>query len=671
MIDTKNIRCFEQHGFVHQKDASDGNVVGRCPLCGKDDHFYLHVEKKLWDCKRCGASGGFQKLLDELVKIPSSNDVMNKLARNRGVSLDTLRHFDIGYSEYTGAHLIPVYDTKREHVWDLRMYSGKKIISTAGCKVGLFNWPDLAKDYDTIYLCEGEWDAIALWEARTKSKAEPAAIVAVPGAGTFRPEWSVSFAEKRVVVLYDNDLAGEQGSKRVSDILSSVASSIRFIRWPEGTPSGFDIRDLYKKEGAKGTIGFIESHLTDAPKGAEQYIDEKAKPKSLRENVKLDGPGMSADQVYAAYRKWLLLPDTLTLDFLFGAVIANRLPGDPLWGLIVGPPGATKTELLISLTDSPMIATASAMTPQSLVSGFNYSGGADPSMIPQWNGKVVVFKDMTTLLSMNKIQQDEVFSILREAYDGPFKKTFGNGVQRSFHSRFGLIAGVTPIIEMFAETHASMGERFLRFPILAPNTIEEKLALARRAADSKFTEDAMRADLRSVAKEVLSFKFENNVEISHEMTEKLLHAALLLATLRPTIFRDNFSKEITYKPVGEVPTRLTKQFQKILHGVTQFRRLELADDRGYEVIKRIVIGTIPSRMHDVLKPIYKKNKHASYDLEILSQYTKLPSTTTQRLLDGMCALGALDRSSYANSLKTEWHLTEDIKTLLDMSEVYL
>jgi hypothetical protein len=375
--------------------------------------------------------------------------------------------------------------------------------------------------------------------------------------------------------------------------------------------------------------------------------------------------------VYDAYKKWLHLPDTLVLDFIFGAVIANRLPGDPLWGLLVGPSGATKTELLQTLTGAPMIATASTMTPQALISGFNHSGAVDPSMIPKWNGKVVIFKDMTTLLAMNKIHQDEVFSILREAYDGHVEKPFGNGVHRSYDSKFGLIAGVTPIIEMFAEGHTAMGERFLRYPVLVPRTIEGKLELARRAMNNKFNEVEMRSELRDIAKEVLRYKFTDPVEVTHEMDEKILHAAQLLANLRPTISRDNFTKEITYKPFGEMATRLAKQFQKMIYGAAQFRRLTVADDRCYELIKRIVVGTIPSRMNDLLRPMYRRNKHASYDLSALSEYAKLPHTTTQRLLDGLCALNMLERSSYTSSLHTEWKLTEEAIMLLNISEVYL
>lgn len=669
------LRCFQQHGFEQQGEASGGNVYGRCPLCGKDKHFYVKAEDKVWDCKRCGHKGGFQSFLDAAFSASREAvplDAMSRLARDRGLDVKTLEHFNVGYNSFTESFLVPILDISGKKVWDLRLYKNKKLLSTAGCHVGLFNWSSLDSEADVIYICEGEWDGMALYEARTKAKAPNAAIVAVPGAGTFKADWISHFKNRKVRVLYDNDKAGREGSLKIYNVLKTLTDDLTFLQWPEGTGEGFDVRDLYKAEGARKALAFIDEHLGEVPPGAQEdeVLVTDSKQAVARETSKLDGLGVSPERVYETYQKWLHLPDTVVLDFMFGTVIANRLPGDPLWGQLVGPSGATKTELLQSLTGAPMIVTATSLTPHALVSGANFSGGGDPSLLPKWNGKVAIIKDMTVLLSMNPLHREEIFSIFRDAYDGKTEKNFGNGVCRSYEVKFGIIAGVTPIIEIFAEEHTALGERFLRFPVSVPTTMKGKLDLARRAMNNTLSEDQMRLELREVAREVLNFKFPDKVEIPEEMNERILHAAQLLALLRSTIKRDNFTKEITYKPFSEMATRLSKQFRKMLYGVALFRRLDVADERCYEVIKRIVVGTIPSRMNDILRMMYKKDKFKFYDLETLSASTRLPSITTQRLLDGLTVLDVLKRSSYSGNVKTEWGFTKEALMLIETSEVY-
>jgi len=53
------------------------------------------------------------------------------------------------------------------------------------------------------------------------------------------------------------------------------------------------------------------------------------------------------------YRRLLHLPDVAPVLAVLGTVAANRLPGDPVWSLLVGPPSSGKTEIVDSLSPDP------------------------------------------------------------------------------------------------------------------------------------------------------------------------------------------------------------------------------------------------------------------------------------------------------------------------------
>ncbi|GAG25901.1 unnamed protein product, partial [marine sediment metagenome] len=254
---------------------------------------------------------------------------------------------------------------------------------------------------------------------------------------------------------------------------------------------------------------------------------------------KYDGTGISAQKVRTEFKEWLQFPyeNTNVLDVMYGAIIANRLQGDPIWLFIVAPSGGMKTELLLSLYNSPGIYETTSLTPPALISGANFGAGGDPSLIPKLNKKVLIIKDFTTVLNLNAVALDEIFGILRDAYDGHITKHFGNAIIRSYDSKFGIIAGVTPAIEIYTEQHTALGERFLRYKIQTPTGSDYQNDILMRAIDNIGHEDDMRSSLANISKEVLNHEYDNIPEVPDDILKRIIALAQWTGLMRATVIR--------------------------------------------------------------------------------------------------------------------------------------
>lgn len=670
-----SITAFTQHGFFHEGTSGE-QAFGTCPFCSKKRHFYINRNTHNWDCKSCAKKGGYQTFLKYTADIGKENFKGNEaieFSKDRGIKLSTLREAGIGINPANRKIIIPVWDAKKEKIWDVRIYEKTGLKSTSGCKVGLYRWEELAStQVTTIWLCEGEWDGLVIAEVIKELKLDNHVAVAVPGAATFKAEWICMFEGKDVKVLYDHDSAGFEGSKKVHNSLSQVCKSLKYIHWPETCKEGWDVRDQYNEMGRNGRrlFAFLNIIFKDFPPGVESIEEAQFGSDVKIALTKLEGEGLSASAVYEGYRKWLKLPSTDVIDIMFGTVIANRLPGDPLWLFLVAPSGGTKTELIMSLMTSPKMVTTTTITAPALISGANIAGGNDPSLLRIMNERMLLIKDFTTILSMNAMFREEIFGILRDAYDGRIEKRFGNGVYRLYDPcRFGILAGVTPMIELFTEEHTALGERFLRYRLHLSPSWDDQRDILRQAVTNTTHEEQMRAELQELGVATLNHEFKVSPVITDKIIDRVLCLAQWTALMRATIIRDKFTKEVTHKPFSELGTRLAKQFCKLLLGIGMFRRINVVTESEYKIVKDIALGTVPSRMEEILRSIYKHNKSGNWDVKEVAEIINLPQMTVGRIVENLGMLGILQKNRITE-FKMQWALSSNIIDIIERADIY-
>lgn len=103
----------------------------------------------------------------------------------------------------------------------------------------------------TVYLCEGQSDAIALIDAGLENLDDPAApvaVVATPGT-SFPDHWPALFGFRRVVLCGDRDEPGQRAVRKIGETLLPVAESVRRFSWaavPKQASAAKDLRELYQ-----------------------------------------------------------------------------------------------------------------------------------------------------------------------------------------------------------------------------------------------------------------------------------------------------------------------------------------------------------------------------------------------------------------------------------------
>jgi len=144
----------------------------------------------------------------------------------------TIPHFSDGYLKNIKSRSIP----PRE----------KTFRRVPGCPSILFNQDVLKEKPPMVYLCEGELDAVSLWDQGEKN------VVAVTtGAGSFQPEWIDQLkGVAKIILCYDPDEAGQKGAREAARRLGY--DRCFNVVLPDGQDvneyfrTGHDIADFYR-----------------------------------------------------------------------------------------------------------------------------------------------------------------------------------------------------------------------------------------------------------------------------------------------------------------------------------------------------------------------------------------------------------------------------------------
>jgi hypothetical protein len=182
-------------------------------------------------------------------------------------------------------------------------------------------------------------------------------------------------------------------------------------------------------------------------------------------------------------------------------------------------------------------------------------------------------------------------------------------------------------------------------------------------------EDAMRDNLRAIGNECLNYDFDTNITVPQDISSRVLYLAIWTSMMRGTVVRDKYTKDVMHSPIREIGTRLSKQFTKLLIGMTAFHRLDEVTEAQYDIVRKLARGTVPSKLERIVRILYEQGKDAHFTPKELADKVGLPDVLVSRVAENLCMLGMFERHKLS-SLKTDWCLSEDALDIIHNSEVY-
>lgn len=327
-------------------------------------------------------------------------------------------------------------------------------------------------------------------------------------------------------------------------------------------------------------------------------------------------------------------------DFLpavLGTIVANRLDALPVWTIFLGKASSSKSEVLGALDDSLETHVVAKITDKSLASNVNMShksmkGKEEPSLLAKLNGKNLIIRDATTLITIPEDKRRAIFSDLRAAFDGKFESSSGID-EKKFEAKFGCLISATDALERSRTMDAELGERFLTFRL---NNEDEELVWAKISANMKLGEKKIKSELGAAA-----VKFLNSCPTPEEILfhPDIMTLAKAIAHGRTHVHRDRYNKQvIDVVEVSEAPFRVGKQLAAFYTGLVTVTG---SSKRAMNIVRKIARDSIKPVMrarviHSILNGLDTQKK--------ISSHLGVPDRTISYVVGDLGRIGIIKKS---------------------------
>lgn len=369
----------------------------------------------------------------------------------------------------------------------------------------------------------------------------------------------------------------------------------------------------------------------------DQSIEEQQKAAARRAELELLVP-ISYDEMMQVFHKWMLIADPYLIKFCLSCYCANELSQRAVWAIIIGPSGGGKTEVLNSLLPLKKIFPLSTITTQTFLSGMPST--RDQSLLPKITNHMILIKDYTVILSMQKDAQAELQGQFRDIHDGAMTKVFGNGKSRDWSGKVSMLAACTEMYDSHQQRYAALGERFVNYRPIMPDRHEvARRSLANSAKQQDMTRELQNA-VYAFIKGIDFTQYLTLPELPTEAQNELIDLAEFVTKSRSAVIRDfGMKKEILFVPTPEMPTRILQQVALVGQGAMILNSGALKEeDMG--MMYKVMLDSIPRTNVMVIKEMARSDAQTSREIADALGY---PTPTISTYLENLAMLNVCSR----------------------------
>lgn len=639
------------------------NHKSDCPLCLKEEHFFVNDKTGQFNCKKCGETGNVYSFMTKFHAMSLSNvtdEDYEELSSLRGISAETFKLAKLG-KDHNGTWIVPYRSHEGDNLCSIGRFNPDasndklkfRIFKASELPLSLYRFNEKVKKGAPSLISEGEWDIWAVVSAyRSAKKSNGYNLYGSPG-NNWNEKWNKDFKGQDVIFIPDNDDGGLKFRESIAK--KAKGFSYSFANWnvvDDYFPDGFegkDPRDILNATKVKAEVlpiyldmiteATLETESADKEETSAAYsidvdsIEPLPSRKKFRENV-----------LRAMYTNDSILK---CIDIVMAAALCVNLPGEPVWIFLSGEASSGKTFLIESFGgENKYFDYASKLTHTSLVSGWKPTGSDEESSgLPKFNRKTLFIKDMTVILDMDKGAQQQLWAMFRDIYDGYIKIPFGNGkVFKATGIKIGCIAGVTHAIQ--ARNDSEMGERFLKLDYLGRDKSEfcedEHMDKAWESMDKKKeNKELMVQTILGYYKHLAeNFKPEELLEVPPEIKEKLRSLAKLVVRLSTKVTKDRH-EGMVYRPKSAIATRLFLTFGQLIRVLAYVRQEKTITNETFECVKKLAFDTCNEFNFQVVDYIHHKG--SAKRGEMITDL-RIPSTRMHQILTDFEALSIVNRT---------------------------
>lgn len=434
------------------------------------------------------------------------------------------------------------------------------------------------------------------------------------------------------------------------------------------------IRAAHDRDGATAAARALPAVVLDdvsqaTARDEDEPTEQKPEPEPSVEDEPEAPPAGSPAALLADFLKqmktYVHLTDHGHVIFALAVAVSSDLDGEPLWGMLVGPPSGGKSEAVKAL-DEIADEHVDDITGPALLSwmpGKNPKPAGILTRIP--SRAFVTISDFSTVLATSdRGGRDTLFALLRRAYDGHVVREVGNSPRPlTWTGRLTLLAAVTPAIDNFSSHTDALGPRWLYCRLPETDNDHKKATVRKRRKIEGLAEKQAEARRRASTLVHAARRAVPDVELDDEMYDQLEDAAMLTCLGRAAVPRNAYGRrEIDGIPIIEEPARITGQIVSLAKSL-----LALGVPRGQTLALagKCALDTVPQARLSCLKQL------ASGDAMTVSEVrrrTGLNRHVARRALEDMevldltmCPRHEKDEDSEEVGFPSSnpWHLGEE------------